>query len=127
MANQVTILYHNTISILPTYPILTPGQPGRGWDGAFHSDVDQGDSKAFRRGPTFGDDATKVYAHSSGGCHKGNGQGNLCVAFSNINDEIKDCMKSYAQKEQSYHGGWFLWTTIQCRDGVSTGQTSMTL
>lgn len=63
----------------------------------------------------------------NGGCFRGNGQGNLCVSLQNPTDELRDCMKRFAQKEQSYHSDWFLWTSIQCTAGGARGQISMTL
>ena len=63
----------------------------------------------------------------SGGCFRGNGQGNLCVEMQNPTTELRECIKTYAKNEESYHSDWFLWTSIQCTAGGAHGQITMTL
>lgn len=50
----------------------------------------------------------------NGGCYKATTQGRMCIAFTNGNDAVKQCLEETVANEQSKFDDWFLWTSITC-------------
>ena len=40
------------------------------------------------------------------------------MVFQNINDADCFALISYAQSQENWHGDWFLWSDIQCDNGM---------
>lgn len=63
---------------------------------------------------------------NGGGCYDATVQGHMCVTLTAANDALKDCLSDKAINDQSYHGDWFLWTSITCEDGDARAVLNIT-
>lgn len=65
-------------------------------------------------------------AESAGGCYAASEQGYMCVTITNPTAAVEQCLADFAINAQSYSDDWFLWTSIDCDDGTSKAELSIT-
>lgn len=69
--------------------------------------------------------AAAILVSSNGGKYDATVQGYMHLCFTNINENIKNCISSTAAQWQSYHNHWYLWTVIHCEDSGGTADLSI--
>ncbi|TEY78690.1 hypothetical protein BOTCAL_0046g00110 [Botryotinia calthae] len=66
---------------------------------------------------------------NGGGCVQGSVQGHMCNAFIGSEEDanlVTGCLEQMAAQWQSYNDNWYLWSSITCVSGSSTGIVSIT-
>lgn len=84
-----------------------------------------GDAGRWKDDNSPGDVVARL-AEAGGGNEVATIQGRLSVTMSNPGSvELNRCISVYALNQQSWHGDWFLWTWIECKEGEDTATSSM--
>ncbi|KAK6612210.1 hypothetical protein H4I96_01423 [Botrytis cinerea] len=66
---------------------------------------------------------------NGGGCVQGSVQGHMCIAIIGSEEDanlVAGCLEQMAAQWQSYNDNWYLWSSITCVSGSSTGIISIT-
>ncbi|KAM0166082.1 hypothetical protein ACHAQE_001945 [Botrytis cinerea] len=66
---------------------------------------------------------------NGGGCVQGSVQGHMFIAIIGSEEDanlVAGCLEQMAAQWQSYNDNWYLWSSITCVSGSSTGIISIT-